>query len=93
MAQRGHEDQVVALAGRHERLAGLPQPAVIAEDPVELAVADLEDHHPDDRALLEDRMGDEDRGLAQAGIDLVIRDLGLEQHPGPLENLGQLGAP
>src|SRR5271166_5414593 len=37
-------------------------------------------------------MRDENRRLDQTRIGLVVRDLGLKQHLGALENLGQLGS-
>src|SRR5271157_6543808 len=37
-------------------------------------------------------MRDEHRRLGQTRIDLVVRDFGLKQHLGALENLGQLGS-
>ena len=90
MPERRHEDKLVAFPGGDQGLSRLTQAVVIAEDPVELLVADLERDHADDRAFLEHRMRDEDGRLAQPRIDLVVGDLGLEEHPGPLEDLGQL---
>ena len=90
VAERNHGDGVIAEMRGDQCLAGFAQTTVIVEHIVNLAIAELKNNHADDRAVSQQRRGDERGRLGHAGINFKIGDLRLQQRSRPVEDICQL---